>query len=151
MDVTVLNPHSQLLYSASEGFGDKSFDITLPGVYQFCFSNELSFTAKAIDFDISFQDPDLIDSPSSAGDNLAKAKIESFEAIISKLHSDLRNMQSYQRYFKGRDARNYATVETTSSLLFWFTLIECIVVIALAFLQVYILRKFFTQSGKVRV
>jgi hypothetical protein len=125
------------------------FEVNSPGDYMFCFSNVMSFISKVIDFDITVSVDDEWTRPSSGNAN--SPTITAFEKALTNLRTELRTLQNYQRYFKVRDARNLYTVEGTEQLILWFSIFESLLIIGMAILQVHVLRKFFTNSGKVRV
>lgn len=49
-----------------------------------------------------------------------------------KLNGMLTTIQRTQKYFHTRHHRNYSTVVSTQSRLFWFTILECLAVIGMS-------------------
>lgn len=151
MDVKFYDPMNKILYEErAVSFGDQVFNAAMAGDYRACFVN--SFTTKVIDFDLTLaQDDDYGKGASDASGPGFAPKLSTFEESLSKLKVDLRYLQAYQRYFKNRDARNQMTVEGTEQLVFWFSILVSLLIMGMSALQVYILRRFFTTSGKVRI
>lgn len=67
-----------------------------------------------------------------------------------KLNGMLTTIQRTQKYFHTRHHRNYSTVVSTQSRLFWFTILESLAVIGMSLAQVWILKTFFSRSGSRR-
>ena len=53
-----------------------------------------------------------------------------------------------QKYFRTRENRNFSTVRSTEQRIFNFSLIEVLMMVAMAGLQVAVVRFFFTGSRK---
>jgi len=53
-----------------------------------------------------------------------------------------------QKYFRTRENRNFSTVRSTEKRIFNFSLIESGLMVAMAGLQVFIVRQFFTGGRK---
>ena len=162
LDVQIFDPFNKLLHNgSSEVFGDKSFDVRMKGDYSICFLNQISFANKVVDFDITVQEEGggsgsggsgagEVDADGDKG-GLSSSTTTAFEKAIFGLQGELRVMTTYQRFFKVRAERNRYTVGQTSGNVFYFTLFECLLIVGSAVGQVYLLKKLFTDSGKMRV
>jgi len=68
------------------------------------------------------------------------------EESIYKISGQLSTITSSQKYFRTRENRNFATVRSTEGRIFKFSLIQCIMVVAMGGLQVFVVRFFFQVS-----
>lgn len=136
----------------NEAFADRPIDLLIPGDYLFCFNNKNSFASKVVDFDITpSKDDDWVANRGQGGYAGPSQTLTDFEKALTSLKSELRTMQTYERYFKARDNRNKATVEGTDSFIFFFSIFESLLIIGMGGLQVYVLKNYFSTSGYVRV
>lgn len=55
----------------------------------------------------------------------SKDQTSALEESTFKLNGLLSNIERTQKYFHTRHHRNYSTVLSTQSRLFWFTVLEC--------------------------
>lgn len=153
MDVTSYDPMNKLIYSADAmSFDDQVFPADMPGNYLFCFKS--NYVAAILDFDITVSVDDdwgAFRGATLAGAGPSAQKLGKFEESLRRLKSDLKTIQTYQRYFKLRDTRNSRTVDATRSLIPWFCIIESLLIMFVAYGQVKVLKRFFTKSNKVRI
>lgn len=148
----------------AERQGDFVFTAGDSGEYRFCFNNQMStFAEKFVDFEISV-------SSSAAGvrkiltiyfckvENEARAQLPSkqgtspeqtsaLEESIFKLSGQLSTITRNQKYFRTRENRNFSTVRSTERRIFNLSIIESLMMIAMAGLQVFIVRFFFQVSS----
>ncbi|KAJ3086015.1 hypothetical protein HK102_013597 [Quaeritorhiza haematococci] len=164
IDYDVTGPNGELyLTGTKERQGDYVFPAKLPGEYSFCFSNVMStFAEKLVDFDITAEHETKTESGSGSGQphpipSVEKEKEKTKEAVspmedsLLKIGGGLSNIQRLQKYFRTRENRNFSTVKSTESRIFWFALGGSFMMIMMAFLQVFVIQTFFTKSGKTRV
>jgi len=61
-----------------------------------------------------------------------KEHTSALEESTYKLGGLLSNIQRTQKYFHTRHHRNYSTVLSTQSRIFWFSTLECVLMIAMS-------------------
>ncbi|CEG78257.1 hypothetical protein RMATCC62417_12893 [Rhizopus microsporus] len=144
VDFNVLGPKRQSILSGNqERQGDYVFTANEPGEYAFCFSNEMStLTDKLIDFEILLEHEVR---PEFKKDAFGKEQptLTEIEETIFRLSSDLTKIARTQRHFRTRENRNAATVASTKSRLFWFSVLESLAIISMAAIQIFIIKSFF--------
>jgi len=70
------------------------------------------------------------------------------EETIVKLSGQISTLTRQQKYFRTRENRNFSTVRSTERRIFNFSLIESGLMVAMAALQVFIVKMFFTGGRK---
>lgn len=71
------------------------------------------------------------------------------EESILKLSGQLSTITRNQKYFRTRENRNFSTVRSTERRIFNLSIIESLMMVAMAALQVFIVRFFFQVSSTV--
>ncbi|KAF9429302.1 hypothetical protein BGZ76_001512 [Entomortierella beljakovae] len=154
IDVEVKGPTEKVMLSLQkERQGDYVFTANDVGEYSFCFSNDMStFAEKVIDFEISIEH----EKRAAQADQKEKAQgshaqAEAMDESLFRLSGELGRIDRMQKYFKSRDNRNYSTVASTESRIFWFSLTESILIVTMSILQVYVVRTFFSGARRSHV
>lgn len=99
------------------------------------------------------------DQPDSKVENEARAQLPSkqgstpdqqsaLEESILKLSSQLSTINRNQKYFRTRENRNFSTVRSTERRIFNFSIVEGVMMVTMAGLQVFIVRFFFQGARK---
>lgn len=70
------------------------------------------------------------------------------EESITKVSHLLSTISRNQKYFRTRENRNFSTVRSTERRIFNFSVIESLMMISMAGLQVFIVRFFFQGARK---
>lgn len=70
------------------------------------------------------------------------------EESILKLSGQLSTISRSQKYFRTRENRNFSTVRSTERRIFNFSVIEGLMMVTMAGLQVFIVRFFFQGARK---
>jgi emp24/gp25L/p24 family/GOLD len=70
------------------------------------------------------------------------------EDSINKVSGHLSTISRNQKYFRTRENRNFSTVRSTERRIFNFSIIESGMMVAMAGLQVFIVRFFFQGARK---
>ncbi|PGH27121.1 hypothetical protein AJ80_01077 [Polytolypa hystricis UAMH7299] len=149
VDYQVIGPGEKIVLDGTkERGGDFVFTAQSVGEYKFCFNNEMStFAEKMVDFEVSVENEELkakIPAKQGAPAEQASAVEESIFKISGLLSTISRN----QKYFRTRENRNFSTVRSTEQRIFNFSVIECLMMITMAGLQVFIVRFFFQGARK---
>ncbi|KAI9320464.1 emp24/gp25L/p24 family/GOLD-domain-containing protein [Dichotomocladium elegans] len=143
IDFAVTDPRNKVVLDGQkERQGDYVFTANYVGEYAFCFSNDMStFAEKLIDFEIILEHEAR---PSYQKDhNQQPVSLSAMEESLFKISGSLTNIARTQKYFRTRENRNSATVLSTESRIFWFALLESAAIVAMAGLQVFVVRSFF--------
>ncbi|KAJ2028938.1 hypothetical protein IWW57_001933 [Coemansia sp. S610] len=142
IDYDVEGPNNRQLFKGeAERDGDFIFTATQVGEYAFCFKNGLStFTDKLVEFDIVVEDE-------ARDDDIAKRakRDEALNSVIS-IAGDLHLITKFMKYFRTRENRNFATVSSTESRVWWFSTLQSLSVVVVAVIQVYAIRALFTAK-----
>ena len=70
------------------------------------------------------------------------------EESIFKLSGQLSTINRNQKYFRTRENRNFSTVRSTERRIFNFSVVEGLMMVTMAGLQVFIVRFFFQGARK---
>ena len=124
---------------------------TMGGEYALCLSHSGSPTDKNIDVDVSLPIP-----PPTVDEETGLSKEEltdshKLEETVQRLKRELGDLVHTMRKIKGREKRHMETVGSISSLIFYFSLFEVVLIFGMSFMQITVLRMFFgTGSSKSR-
>jgi len=148
VDYSVIGPNEKtILEGTKERQGDFVFTAQSIGEYRFCFNNEMStFAEKMVDFEIAVENEQKAELPSKQGATPEQAS--ALEESIFKLSGQLSTISRNQKYFRTRENRNFSTVRSTERRIFNFSVIESLMMISMAGLQVFIVRFFFQGARK---
>lgn len=86
--------------------------------------------------------------PSKQGSSPEQTSV--LEESILKLSAQLSTISRNQKYFRTRENRNFSTVKSTEKRIFNFSMMEVGLMVAMAGLQVFIVRFFFQGARKGR-
>lgn len=118
------------------------------GEYEFCFNNHMStFDEKTVDFEIKLEHEELR-AELPADINKERPEHASIENSLNKISPKIDSILSEMRYLKVREARNKATVESTESRIYWFSVLEIVLMVGISVCQVTIVQVFFRGSRK---
>lgn len=80
------------------------------------------------------------------------AQTAQLEDTIFKVSGQLSTISRMQKYFRTRENRNFSTVKSTEQRIFNFSLVEVLMMVGMAALQVLVVRFFFqgARKGKFR-
>ncbi|KAF9430140.1 hypothetical protein BGZ94_008167 [Podila epigama] len=151
IDVEAKGPDDKVLIQLEkERQGDYVFTANLEGEYSFCFSNDMStFAEKVVDFEISVENEkraaQIEQSEKGTG---PQAQGEAMNESVYRLTDELLRIDRMQKYFKTRENRNFATVISTESRIFWFSMTEAALIVIMSALQVYVVRNFFSGAKR---
>ncbi|KFY35435.1 hypothetical protein V494_05891 [Pseudogymnoascus sp. VKM F-4513 (FW-928)] len=148
VDYEVVGPNEKIVMDGQkERQGDFVFTATEVGEYRFCFNNEMStFAEKFVDFEITVENEERTSLPSKQG--TSPEQTSALEESIFKLSGQLSTITRNQKYFRTRENRNFSTVRSTERRIFNLSVVESLMMIAMAMLQVFIVRFFFQGARK---
>ncbi|KAG0063350.1 hypothetical protein BGZ90_002702 [Linnemannia elongata] len=156
IDVDVRDPNQkQMLSLEKERQGDYVFTANEIGEYSFCFSNDMStFAEKVVDFEITIENEKRASSLSQDEKEKGKgpqAQTDAMDESLFRLMGELGRVDRMQKHFRTRENRNFSTVISTESRIFWFSLVESMMIVGMAMVQVYVVRTFFSGSRRTHV
>ncbi|CZS97044.1 related to ERP2-p24 protein involved in membrane trafficking [Rhynchosporium agropyri] len=148
VDYEVMDPfHKVIIDGQKERQGDFVFTALHDGEYRFCFNNEMStFAEKFVDFEIAVENEARASLPAKQG--TSPEQTSALEESIFKLSGQLSTITRNQKYFRTRENRNFSTVRSTERRIFNFSIIESLMMVCMAGLQVFIVRFFFQGARK---
>ncbi|KAJ5176850.1 uncharacterized protein N7482_002727 [Penicillium canariense] len=148
VDFAVTAPGGKVVMDGTkERQGDFVFTAQSIGEYQFCFNNEMStFAEKMVDFEIAVENEQRAQLPSRQG--ASPEQTTNLEESIFKLSAQLSTISRNQKYFRTRENRNFSTVRSTERRIFNFSVIESLMMVSMAALQVFVVRFFFQGARK---
>ncbi|TGO24390.1 hypothetical protein BPAE_0104g00210 [Botrytis paeoniae] len=148
VDYEVVGPNERVIMKEEkERQGDFVFTATEVGEYRFCFNNQMStFAEKFVDFEIAVENEPRASIPSKQG--TTPEQTSALEESIFKLSGQLSTITRNQKYFRTRENRNFSTVRSTERRIFNFSVIESLMMMCMAALQVFIVRFFFQGARK---
>ncbi|PGH35752.1 ubiquitin carboxyl-terminal hydrolase 7 [[Emmonsia] crescens] len=148
VDYSVVGPGEKVIVDGQkERQGDFVFTAETVGEYRFCFDNEMStFAEKMVDFEIAVENEEKTKLPSKQGAPPEQAS--ALEESIFKISGQLSTISRNQKYFRTRENRNFSTVRSTEQRIFNFSVIEGLMMMTMAGLQVFIVRFFFQGARK---
>lgn len=134
-----------ILNGEHERQGDYVFTANHAGEYSFCFSNDMStFAEKLVDFEITVENEVRPNFQKDASGKEQPATLSEMEESLFRLSGSLTNIARTQKYFRTRENRNSATVNSTESRIFWFAFMESLAIVSMACLQVFVVKNFFS-------
>ncbi|KAK9462534.1 emp24/gp25L/p24 family/GOLD-domain-containing protein [Lipomyces oligophaga] len=151
IDYVVTSPSMKTIIDGEkERQGDFVFTANEIGEYRFCFLNEMStFAEKLVDFEIVVENEDHAPLPLGMGQTSDDANGESLlDNSIHSISGKLTSVARSQKYFRTRENRNFSTVNSTESRIFYFSIVEVVAIVSMAALQVLLVQFFFTGSRK---
>ncbi|KAK9318446.1 emp24/gp25L/p24 family/GOLD-domain-containing protein [Lipomyces starkeyi] len=149
IDYSVTSPSLRVILDGEkERQGDFVFTANEVGEYRFCFLNEMStFAEKLVDFEIAVENEARAELPiKQAGGSEQEASL--LENSIHSLSGKLTSISRAQKYFRTRENRNFSTVKSTESRIFYFSIAEVLAIVGMAVFQVFVVQFFFTGSRK---
>ncbi|KAI5924719.1 emp24/gp25L/p24 family/GOLD-domain-containing protein [Camillea tinctor] len=148
IDYAVSGPSDKIILDGEkERQGDFVFTANEIGEYKFCFNNEMStYSEKFVDFEIAVEDEVRAQIPVKQGST--PEQTSALEESIYKVSGQLSTITRNQKYFRTRENRNFSTVRSTEGRIVNFSLIQCMMVICMGGLQVFVVRFFFQGARK---
>lgn len=153
VDYTIKDPNERVLIDETkQRQGDFSFNAQTPGQYEFCFLNEMStFAEKVIDFEIKYEGDSSLEFRAQMPEQPNTKPIEHVEAMKVTADSIDRQLDELKRalqYYRTRNNRNQATVQSTELRIYYFSVLEVLLMVGMAFLQITVVQLFFKGLRK---
>ncbi|CAF1538111.1 unnamed protein product [Adineta steineri] len=145
IDVKITGPdHKEVFRGDKESGGKTTFSAHIDGTYTLCFSNRMStMTPKTIMFTIDLGDTPKLDvSTDGTGANVTSHH-NKLEELVAELSTTLMNVKHEQEFMEVRERIHRAINENTNSRVVMWSCFEAFILLAMAFGQVYYLKRFF--------
>ena len=139
VDYSVTDPLGKVLLSGEkERQGDFVYTVQTVGEHTHCIFNTMStYTAKLVDIELTAQDDKFsVSAKLPQAKSIADEHISPLEESLYKISADLSQIARNQKYFRTRENRNFATVQSTESRIFWFSFLENALIVGMSALQV---------------
>lgn len=142
VDMTMKNPKGKILYQDQKKQYDSYKHVTeLEGVYEVCFSNEFStYTHKIVFIDWQVGDESPLISPSSP-----EKALTFMESTSQAIHDKLTTVIDHQTHYRLREAQGRAHAEELNERVQMWSIVQMIVIFVIGFLQVTLIRSFFSH------
>ncbi|VEU22405.1 DEKNAAC103553 [Brettanomyces naardenensis] len=128
---------------------DYIFTADQVGEYEFCLSNEMStFAEKIVDFEVKVDDDFKASLPDAPKENEA---VEGMQKSVKSIEQKMNMLTSALNYYKTRNNRNQSTVKSTESRIFWFSIVDLVLMVSISVFQVLVVKYFFQGSRKQMV
>jgi hypothetical protein len=153
VDYTIKNPEGHIVVQdTKQRQGDFVFTANQVGEYEFCFSNGMStYSEKVVDFEIKFDDDTanrfkavMPQQPNSK----PIAHVQGMQETVNTIESQLDGLLRTINYYKTRNNRNQDTVKSTESRIYYFSIVEVLLMVGMAFIQITVVQLFFKGSRK---
>lgn len=143
VDVTLEAPNKEIIYRQLKSqFDSHTFVAPTSGDYAACFSNQFStFSHKLV-----YMDFQVGDEPMLPGLGEHSTVMTQMESSAEKVHKSLVTVADYQTHHKLREAQGRKRAEDLNERVFWWSLLETIVILTVGIGQVCILKNFFSEK-----
>lgn len=152
IDYTIRDPHGAVKGEKhKQRGGEVVFGAELVGEYEFCFSNGMStFAQKVIDFEIKVENDDATRKATMPQqvNTMPATHVKNMQDTVNDIELQLDNLIRSLQYYKTRNNRNQATVRSTESRIYYFSVFEVLLMVGMAFLQISVVQLFFKGSRK---
>lgn len=99
-----------------------------------------SYSAKLVDFELTAEgDRFRVNAELPDSKKLKDEHLSPLEESLLKISASLSNIARNQKYFRTRENRNLATVESTHSRIFYYSIVESALIMIMSGLQVGLL------------
>lgn len=143
VEFSILNPRGETVYHVSEREEDNfEFGATQTGLYQFCLEQKSHHVAT---IELNFQ----VGHVSPLTELATDAHMAEIIHDLQTIRINLGLIEQDQAFFKGRDLRRKHTSVSTNRRMFYYALLEAVVLVGASVLQVYVLRSLFERQAKV--
>lgn len=153
VDYEIKSPSRRTIYGDTKlRQGSFVFEADVVGEYEFCFSNEMStFAEKVVDFEIKHEGDALSQfraSMPAPSNQKPQQHVEGMKRTADEIDRQLDELKYALLYYKTRNNRNQATVRSTESRIYYFSILEVLLMVGMAVLQISIVQYFFRGSRK---
>lgn len=145
----VANPQGVYIVIDRKSDGWWPLEIEETGEYGICLDNSFSkLFSKLVFLSVITQD---LAKKTGLDSEVPENTTDHSAAVMEKLNNidqRLSRIVSFQHYFQAREARHRLTLESNNSRVFWWSLLECVVVVAAGLTQVVVIRSLFRTQRR---
>ncbi|XP_076143465.1 transmembrane emp24 domain-containing protein 1b [Alosa pseudoharengus] len=157
VDFTILSPHGyQLISEFRRSDGVHTVEPTEEGDYQICFDNSFSrFSEKMVFFEVILEGP----ASEEGGDDewaglgepesLLEYKLEDIRESMDSVHRRLERSRQMQTALRAHEARDRYLLEDNLWRVSFWSCVSLLVLLTVAFTQVYTVRRLFDDKRRV--
>jgi len=151
IDLMITGPNEEQIYSGMQFESSvREFVTRTAGTYSICWNNAMSrWTAKVIQFELEIDGKTATETKPTKDQLLTPDKITPLENSINQIDQSLNIIQDDQRYLRTREQIHRDTAESTNRRVFWYSVIESVILVSISLGQVYYLRKFFEVKRSI--
>ncbi|XP_065175407.1 transmembrane emp24 domain-containing protein 1-like [Sycon ciliatum] len=154
VDFEISAPNGRMVYTErqqSSGAYDHTAEQT--GDYEFCINNQFgSWGEKLVFLDLAFDRsphlPDDVPTEDHEPGHEAEESAQGMGESLRKVGQQLDQVRTIQEYLRVREARHRHTADDNFNRVLVWSVCECAALIFIGSVQVFVLRKFFENSGK---
>ncbi|OQR85413.1 hypothetical protein THRCLA_10703 [Thraustotheca clavata] len=120
------------------------------GWYKFCLGNEhSSYEGKKVDFVTNFglTNEDEVGHEDKWEESIKQMHVETVKGSLEHLRELFDLIKYEQNYYLMRDKRHQATADSNQSRIFWYTMLQVLLVAIVYGVQIRLLNKWFSGSG----
>ncbi|UJR22094.1 hypothetical protein I4U23_025160 [Adineta vaga] len=145
IDVRITGPDQKEVFRGDrESSGKTTFSAHMDGTYTLCFSNRMStMTPKMVMFEIDIGDSPKLDMNTAGGSDNVTLHHNKLEELVAELSASLNNIKHEQEFMEVRERIHRAINDNTNSRVVMWSCFEAFILLAMAFGQVYYLKRFF--------
>ncbi|UJR27022.1 hypothetical protein I4U23_008327 [Adineta vaga] len=145
IDITITGPDQKEVYHGGrESSGKTAFSAHVDGIYTVCFNNKMSsITPKTIMFSIEIGDKPKLDLSNDANGEDVTVTHNKLEELISELSASLTDIKHEQEFMEVRERVHRSINDNTNARVVMWSCFEAFILAAMAFGQVYYLKRFF--------
>lgn len=157
VDFTIVSPHGyQLISEFRRSDGVHTVEPTEEGDYQICFDNSFSrFSEKMVFFEVILEAPASDDGGDDewAGlgepESLLEYKLEDIRESMDSVHRRLERSRQMQTALRAHEARDRYLLEDNLWRVSFWSCVSLLVMLTVAFTQVYTVRRLFDDKRRV--
>ena len=123
----------------------------MSGEHTLCFTHSGSPSEKTIDIDITLTKPANTPGKPNSNELQTSSPTAELERINQRVSEDLRALHHSLLNIKDREKGNQYTVSSVKNMIKWFSILQCLTVVALGFAHVYVLKTFFSNNTRAKV
>lgn len=158
VDFSIISPHGvQLVSEFRRSDGVHMVEPTEEGDYQFCFDNSFSrFSEKMVFFEVILESPangaGADDEWAGLGEpeNLLEYKLEDIRESMDSVHRHLEKSRQMQTVLRAFEARDRNLLEDNLWRVSFWSCTSLMVMLVVAFTQVYTVRRLFDDKRRIR-
>ena len=144
----VKNPQGAFIVIDHSSEGWWPLDIDETGEYAICLDNTLSRLSSRLVFLSMITTAGTTDMDLRESEATVDPVAEEMTQKVNRIELKLSKVVSMQHYFRAREARHRIMAESNSSKVFWWSMLECVLMVTSGLIQVVVIRSLFRTRRK---